>query len=318
MDRAQNCATRGALEANFVSAVAYVRNDAGRVECFLQQLAAMLAGHFKQFEIVLVNDSSRDDTLERIRRVAPQLPGGAPVTVVNMSLYQGVELCMNAGLDIAIGDFIFEFDAPDLSFGAQWVFNAYQKALEGYDIVSVGPQKSRNWGSRLFYRLFNAASGAPYPIGTDVFHVLSRRALNRVHAMSPTPAYRKAAYAASGLKMCAIRSQEIRADAGNNQPLRFSLAADSLVLYTNAGYSLSCVIAGGMLLATMAELIYTLCVYLSGSPIEGWTTTMLVLSAGFFGVFLILAIAMKYLSLLVDLVFHHQRYLVESVEKLQR
>lgn len=43
---------------------------------------------------------------------------------------------------------------------------------------------------------------------------------------------------------------------------------------------------------------------------------MLVLTLGFFGVFLILAIVLKYLSLLVDLVFRHQKYLVESVEKL--
>ena len=72
-----------------------------------------------------------------------------------------------------------------------------------------------------------------------------------------------------------------------------------------------------MLAGTLVELFYTLTVYLGGGqPIEGWTTTMLVLTLGFFGVFLILAIVLKYLSLLVDLVFRHQKYLVESVEKL--
>ena len=62
-----------------------------------------------------------------------------------------------------------------------------------------------------------------------------------------------------------------------NESLRFSLAADSLVLYTNAGYKLSCGIAGLMLLATLLEFVYTLVIYLGGGkPIEGWTTTMLV------------------------------------------
>ena len=44
---------------------------------------------------------------------------------------------------------------------------------------------------------------------------------------------------------------------------------------------------------------------------------MLLLSGGFFGVFLVLTIVVKYLSLLVGLVFRRQKYLVESVEKLQ-
>ena len=55
-----------------------------------------------------------------------------------------------------------------------------------------------------------------------------------------------------------------------------------------------------------------------GKPIEGWTTTMLVLTLGFFGVFLILAVVLRYLTLLVDLVFKHQRYLVEGIEKIQK
>ena len=72
-----------------------------------------------------------------------------------------------------------------------------------------------------------------------------------------------------------------------------------------------------MLLCTLAELVYTLVVFLGGGhPIEGWTTTMLVISVGFFGVFLILALVLKYLSLVVDLIFRQQKYLVEGIEKL--
>ena len=82
---------------------------------------------------------------------------------------------------------------------------------------------------------------------------------------------------------------------------------------------MSCGIAGLMLFATLLEFVYTLVIYLGGGkPIEGWTTTMLVLTLGFFGVFLILAVVLRYLTLLVDLVFKHQRYLVEGVEKIQK
>ena len=55
-----------------------------------------------------------------------------------------------------------------------------------------------------------------------------------------------------------------------------------------------------------------------GQPIAGWTTTMLVLSAGLSGLFFILTIAVKYLNLLVRLTFKKQSYLIEGVEKLQK
>ena len=139
----------------------------------------------------MVNDASRDSSVEEIRRFMSQKGKTMPLTIVNMSLYQGVELCMNAGLDLSIGDFIFEFDSLALSYPEGQIFEAYCTALTGYDIVSVRPRRSRSFTSRLFYGVFNRFSGSNYKIGTDIFRVLSRRALNRVHAISTTPAYRK-------------------------------------------------------------------------------------------------------------------------------
>ena len=304
-------------ESNFASAVVYLHDNEGQIIPFLERVWGELEQHFKQFEIIAVNDASRDGSVEEIRRFMAQKNRTMPLTIVNMSLYQGVELCMNAGLDLSIGDFIFEFDSLSLCYPEGQIFDAYRTALTGYDIVSVRPRRSRSLTSRLFYGVFNRFSGSNYKIGTDIFRVLSRRALNRVHAISATPAYRKAAYAASGLKLCAVELPAASSGADANQPLRFSLAVNSLVLYTDVGYRVCAGISVLMLLCTLVELVYTLAVFLGGGhPIEGWTTTMLVLSVGFFGVFLILSLVLKYLSLVVDLIFRQQKYLVEGIEKL--
>ena len=98
----------------------------------------------------------------------------------------------------------------------------------------------------------------------------------------------------------------------------FGLAADSLVLYTDAGFKFSAGIALVMMALALVELVYTLVIFCTGQPIEGWTTTMFVLTLGFAGVFAILTVVIKYLSLLVDLVFKKQRYLIESIEKIQK
>ena len=99
---------------------------------------------------------------------------------------------------------------------------------------------------------------------------------------------------------------------------RFNLALDSLALYTNAGFKASMTVTLCMLALALAELVYTLVVFITGHPVEGWTTTMFVITVGFSGLFAVLTIVVKYLSLLVDLVFKQQKYFVESIEKLQK
>jgi dolichol-phosphate mannosyltransferase len=51
-------------------------------------------------------------------------------------------------------------------------------------------------------------------------------------------------------------------------------------------------------------------------PIEGWTTTMLLISFGFLGFFLLSTIIIKYLSLILELVFKKKSYIQEKIEKL--
>ena len=147
------------------------------------------------------------------------------------------------------------------------------------------------------------------------YALVSRRAINRVHASSPHLPYRKAAYAASGLAMADLEFDGRLTDRAAG---RFRLAVDSLALYTDAGYRLSAGVAVAMMLVALAELAYTLLVFATGHPIQGWTTTMFVLTLGFAGVFAVLAIVVKYLSLLVDLVFKRQKYLIEGIEKIQK
>ena len=231
-----------------------------------------------------------------------------------MSLYHGVENAMNAGIDAAIGDFIYEFDSTQLPYEPYLIMDAYRRSLEGNDIVCICP-KYVSGSSGLFYKLFNANINSEYKLQTDAFRLVTRRALNRVHASHSYMPYRKAAYVASGLKMSSITFD---GRISNNQRSRISLAIDSLALYTNAGYKLSLGITFFMMFIAILELVYTVIIYCIGKPIAGWTTTMLVTSFGFLGLFVILSIIIKFLSLNLDMSFRKQKYLVENIEKIQK
>ena len=59
-------------------------------------------------------------------------------------------------------------------------------------------------------------------------------------------------------------------------------------------------------------------VFFSANPVAGWTTTMLVMSFGFFGLFVILAFVLKYLSVILNMVFVQKQYVIESVQKITK
>ena len=238
----------------------------------------------------------------------------APLTILHMSIYHGLEDAMNAGLDAAIGDYVYEFDSTELCYAPTLIMQAYRAALDGSDIVSVCPRTVRG-GSSLFYKVFNAHSQSAYRLRTDAFRLVTRRAINRVHASSTHLPYRKAAYAASGLRMV---DPEFDGQLTVKQKGRFNLALDSLTLYTNFGFKASVTVTLCMMALALAELIYTLVIFATGHPVEGWTTTMFVITVGFAGLFAVLTIVVKYLSLLLNLTFRQQKYLVESIEKLQK
>lgn len=300
-------------EKNFVSAVVYLQNQQELVQRFFEDLDKQLAEHFEHYELIAVNDGCTDETVERLKKWAGEKLN-APLTVLNMSLRQGTEPAMNAGLDAAIGDFVYEFDGMEGGYDPDLVWQAYQKALTGFDVVTVCPSKAR-MSSRMFYKLFNRFSNSVYPLTTDAFRLVSRRAINRVHSISDDLAYRKAAYAASGLACATICFE---GSAPSRKEERLDKAMDSLALYTDAGYKLSLFVSCAMLVLTLVALVYTVVIWLTGDPIQGWTTTMLVLSAGLCGIFFILTIAVKYLNLLVRLTFQKQSYLIEGIEKLQK
>ena len=141
-------------EKNFVSAVVYIHNDESGIENFLNMIRQTLEENFLSSEIICVNDASTDNSVEKIKSVSKSATSTS-VSVVNMIHYHGVELSMNVRVDLAIGDFVFEFDSTVEDFPADIVMQVYRRCLQGYDIVSASPSGRRGFSSKLFYWLFN-------------------------------------------------------------------------------------------------------------------------------------------------------------------
>jgi len=302
-------------QKQFISAVVYVYNGEHDIKNFLTVVYEILNKNFEKFEIICVNDYSSDNSKQVIRDVASTM-SNCMISMVNTGFYQGIEAAMLAGLDLAIGDFVLEFDEIVIDYDSDIIMQCYHRCVEGFDVVSCG-SGNRRGSSSLFYSLYNRYSGTQHELRSETFRIISRRGINRVYAMSPNPMYRKALYQNCGLKTDYLEYEGVGVSNRKHilkQPHETALT--SLILFTNIAYKATVTLAFVMMLATLGSIIYTLTIYIAGNPVEGFTTMMALLSGAFFALFTILAVVIKYLTVILKLVFQKQRYTLESVEKL--
>lgn len=307
-------------ESNFVSAVVYLHKGESHVYDFLKMLGSMLHENFKKHEIICVNDDAGSSALDGVYRYKEEHKE-AIISIIQMGFFHGLEASMNAGIDLSIGDFVFEFDSCYADYDEKLVMDVYRKALEGYDIVAALPPKSQSrLTSRAFYAVYNAFSNGEGKLATERFQIISRRAINRTSAYSKTIPFRKAVYASCGLKiydMEYVPRTDYVIGSRFEDAQKKNTAIDALILFTDLAYKVSISLSILMAVLMVCAGIYVIVVYLGvNKPVEGWTAIMLLMSAGFFATFLLLTIAIKYLDVLLRLVFKRQKYLVASIEKL--
>ena len=150
-------------EKNFISAVVYVHNAEQRIEKFLKVIIKEMEDNFEHSEIICVNDASNDSSLEKIKSIS-QMATITSISVINMSHFHGLELSMNAGIDMSIGDFVFEFDNTNLDFDPKMIMNIYYHSLKGYDIVSASADRKEKWTSQFFYKVFEKFTDLTYGV----------------------------------------------------------------------------------------------------------------------------------------------------------
>ena len=308
-------------EKKFISLVVYLHNVEEYIKYFMKSVIPVCESNFEQFEIVCVDDGCTDGTVDKLKEYLEENQTSAMVNVIHMSFFQGIESAMNAGRDIAIGDFVYEFDDVFVDYEPELLLKVYEKMLEGNDIVAASSRGKMRFTSKLFYSLYNATSRSKGKIGPETFRIVSRRAINRIKSMGQYIPYRKAIYSNCGLKMSTLHydSKDVTARVKNKTVAseRTSLALDSFIYFTNVLERVSMVICGFFLILTVAMGIYIISDFFNAhKPVEGWLSTMGFLALGFFGVFALLTIILKYLSVLLNLIFKQQRYLVADIEKV--
>ncbi len=171
---------------DLISIVAPVYNEEGVLDALYKRVSSVLDGAGETWELILVNDGSRDASAEVIGRLHEQDPR---VKGISFSRNFGFQIAATAGLDFSKGDAIILTDAdlqdpPEVypAMLAQW--------RAGYDVV-YGVRASRQgetWfkltTAKIFYRLIHRITSINIPLDTGDFRLMDRRVINSLRGMN--------------------------------------------------------------------------------------------------------------------------------------
>ncbi len=310
-------------QKNFISCVVYLHNEEERLVSFLDVLKQTMEKHFEKYEIICVDDASEDGTAEVLQKYVSESDKMKPVSLIRMSYYQGIEASMNAGRDLAVGDFVYEFDYAFVDYEPELIYQIYEKSLEGYDVVAAAPEKYIPFSSKLFYAVYNWGNKTANKLQQERFRLVSRRAINRVGQMNSYVPYRKVMYVNCGLKMATVCYENMQTERRNRnvqeKESRNDLAFDSFIIFTRVLEKISMGLCGVFLLVMIVmagNVVFSL--FSDEKPVEGWMSTFGLMAFGFFGLFLLMTLILKYLSVILNLVFKKQRYVISGIDKLNK
>ncbi|WP_141336626.1 glycosyltransferase [Paenibacillus sp. tmac-D7] len=299
----------------FVSAVLYVHNEQDTIKEGLSQLNLILKNSFEYYEIILVNDASQDQTLERARQASSEISGD--LIIVSLARKHGIEKAMMAGLVRSMGDFVFELETTRFEYPLDIIVELYQKAL--YDIVAASPAHGIPWTSKVFYNLVKKVSYLKLDLTTETARIVSRRALNAMLNLKEKVRYRKALYSFIGYsKTVLVYESQVGRSKKRSELNRanISTAFDVVVSFSNIGLKLSHYFSIIFLLFSLFMAGYAFFNYFFNKNIvEGWTTLMILISFGFTGLFFIVGMLGEYISRILVEIQDRPFYTTQSVEK---
>lgn len=170
------------------------------------------------FELILVNDGSRDETLAQIKAVAD---ADERVRWISFSRNFGKEAAMLAGLTYCRGDYAIIMDS-DLQHPPELIPDMMEQSLAGFDQVIAkrtrsGDKKGRTFLSKLYYRLVNHLIDVKLEDGVGDFRLLSRKAIDALVAMKEYTRFSKGLFAWIGFNSTIVEYENVQREAGETK-----------------------------------------------------------------------------------------------------
>ncbi|MFC1771773.1 glycosyltransferase family 2 protein [Pseudomonadota bacterium] len=202
-----------------LSIVVPMYNEAEVCQPFFESVLPILKNITESFEIVCVNDGSRDPTQLELNRFHQE---DSRIKVINLSRNFGKEIALTAGIDMACGDVVIPMDA-DLQDPPELIPDMIECWRQGYDMVlAVRSNREsdtvmKRATANAFYRLMGRMSEVPIPANAGDFRLMDRTVVDALKTLPERNRFMKGLYAWVGYNCTSIEYTRPKRVAGTSK-----------------------------------------------------------------------------------------------------
>jgi polyisoprenyl-phosphate glycosyltransferase len=302
---------------DLLSIVIPAHNEEANIDLLHASLCAATSGENADFEIIFVDDGSRDDTRQTVLNLADR---DQRVKLVALSRNFGHQSALFAGIEVACGDAVITMDC-DLQHPPELIPDMIAAWRQGYTIVQMARTRTvdAGWGKRVlsqsFYRLMGFLSDTPITPDAADFNLLDRRAVESLLLLKDHRPFLRGMIAWLGYSHISLHYVAGRRASGAssyNFRRMLTLAVDAITTFSTkplrVGFYIGCLAA----LASFAYMGFIAIAIISGKTIEGWTSLMTVLL--FMGATQLMTVGIigEYIGRIYDQTRGRPRYLVDT------
>ena len=269
-----------------ISVIVPIFNEVENIAALLDRLLPVLAAHCSGYEIIFIDDGSKDDSLAKLHAIGAATPH---LHVVSFSRNFGKEVAIAAGIDRARGAAAVILDA-DLQHPPEVIAEFITLWRQGYkNVYGVRADRKsdapmRRYLTDKFYKIFGSFGETLLPAGAGDFRLLDRQALEALKQMPERARFTKGLYAWIGFKSIGVTFEVAERENGQSKfsyrkLTRFafdgltSFSTLPLKVWTYVGALVSLFAIGMATLVLLQTLIY-------GNDVPGYAT--IVISIMFF------------------------------------
>jgi dolichol-phosphate mannosyltransferase len=265
------------------SIVAPVYNEEGNIQKLHERITQVMASTGEGWELILVNDGSRDRSPELIAELAAK---DSRIKAINFARNFGHQTAVTAGIDFSSGNAVVLIDA-DLQDPPEVILDLIAKWKEGYEVVYAvreerqGESMFKIWTAKLFYRVVYRITDVPIPLDTGDFRLMDEKVVNVLKVMREHNRFIRGLTSWVGFKQTGIKYvREARKWGETKYPLRkmIRFALDGITSFSY--FPLQIMIYVSLILGTLTVLaipIIALLRLILGFPFLGGQVTMIVL-----------------------------------------
>ncbi len=232
-----------------------------------------------EWEFLMVNDGSTDNTLDMMRRLHGE---DSRFSYIDLSRNYGKEIAMMAGLDYATGDAVIIMDS-DMQHPISVIPEMIRNWEEGYqDVYAQRKSSKESWlkrkTSQWYYSMLQNSTRIPIQKNTGDFRLLDRVCVNALRDMRETQRNTKGMFCWIGFRKKGLEYEQLARENGKTKWSFWSLvnlAVDGLTSYTTAPLRIASVLGILSSVAGLVFLVYILVnTWVFGDPVAGYPTIM--------------------------------------------